>query len=101
MSLRLNKITGPYYCQVALALCMQARELCAVGECKKVSEICSVVSNMCSGNDFTICSKESSLCRDVSKNCLGGRNSNGCRLARDVCTEAREICAQNNIVNGG
>jgi len=101
MSVKLNKIVGPYYCQVALTLCMQARELCAIGECKKVSEICSTVSNMCIGNSFEVCSKESSLCKEVSKNCLEGRGSNGCRLARDVCSEARKICAQNNLINGG
>ena len=101
MSLTLNKIISPYYCHAALALCMQARELCAAGECKQVSEICSVVSNMCIGNDFKVCSKESSLCKEVSKHCLEGRNSKGCRLARDICTEARKICAQNNIINGG
>jgi hypothetical protein len=101
MSINLNKIVGPYYCQVALGLCMQARELCAMGECKKVAELCAVVSNMCEGNAFEVCGKESSLCRQVSKSCTEGRGSKGCLLAQDSCNRARRICAQNNLINGG
>ena len=101
MTTRVNKLVNTYYCQVALTLCMQARELCALGECKKVTEICSLVSNMCIGNSLEICSKESSLCKEVAKNCLEGHNSNGCRLAREICGNARRICAQNNLISGG
>jgi len=97
---KVAKTTGPFYCQSALKLCIQARQLCAGGECKKVSEICSFVSTLCPENQFETCVKESSICSEVARFCVEGQNSEGCTKARAICVEARKLCPQNNIVAG-
>lgn len=100
MTQRIDKILDSFYCQTALRLCLEARALCERGECKKVAEICSYVSTLCSENSFETCCSESSLCREVAKRCQTGRASEDCKKARMTCDEAKKLCPQNNVVSG-
>lgn len=100
MTLRIDKTIGPFYCQTALRLCLEARKLCEMGECSKVSEICFYISTLCSKNDFETCLMESSVCRKAATYCQSGRNSEECKIARLTCEEAKKMCPQNNIVSG-
>ncbi len=100
MSSRIDKVIGPFYCQTALRLCLEARQLCEKGECRKVAEICSYVSTLCAENGFETCSFESSICGKVANYCQAGRASEDCKNARAHCDEAKKLCPQNNMVNG-
>ena len=100
MTLKIDKTIGPFYCQTALLLCLEARKLCEKGDCKRVVEICSYTSTLCSKNDFTTCSNESSMCSEAAQYCIGGRGSDNCRKARTACDEAKKLCPQNSMVHG-
>ena len=100
MSSRIDKVLGPFYCQTALRLCFEARQLCEKGECERVAEICSCVSTLCSENDFETCSSESSICGKVASYCQSGNSSENCRKARAYCNDAKKLCPQNNMVDG-
>lgn len=97
---RVNQIIGPYYCQTALRLCIEARTLYASGDGKKAAEICGFVSSLCSENNFHICTQESTLCAQVSKCCIKGPSSVDFKKGNEICMEARKLCPQNNIVAG-
>lgn len=97
---RVNRIIGPYYCQTALRMCIEARALYAGGEAKKASEICGFVSTLCAENGFKICVQESTLCARVAEYCARGQDSEEYRKGSEICMEARKLCPQNNIVSG-
>ncbi|MFH0748328.1 MAG: hypothetical protein V1915_00155 [Candidatus Bathyarchaeota archaeon] len=100
MTLRIDKTIGPFYCQTALRLCMEAKKLCERGECGKVADICSYISTLCSENSFETCSKESLVCGQVAAYCRFGRNTEECKKARVSCEEAKKLCPHNNVVSG-
>jgi|GEM_PF-1797974 len=97
---RVGRIIGPYYCQTALGMCVQARALYAAGEAKKASEICGFVSTLCSQNGFQTCSRESTLCAQVAEYCSKGQGTEEYKKGVEICMEARKLCPQNNIVSG-
>lgn len=100
MSSRIDKVLEPFYCQTALRLCLEARQLCERGECRKVAEICAYVSTLCSENSFETCSSESSICGKVAAYCRSGRASEDCKKAHTACDDAKKLCPQNNMVSG-
>jgi hypothetical protein len=97
---RVDQIIGPYYCQTALRMCVEARALYASGEAKKASEICGFVSTLCAGNSFKTCIRESTLCAQVSQCYAKGQGSEAYRKGSEICMEARKLCPQNNIISG-
>jgi len=99
---RVNKVIAPFYCQIALGLCVQARELCTTGECQKASEICGFISSLCAKSDAAPCGHESSVCRTVSLSCQATRQgSEVCKKAGLACREARQVCPHNFQIHGG
>ena len=82
-------------------MCLEARALCEKGECKRVAEICSYVSTLCSKSSFDTCVQESSMCMKVAEYCKFGRASEACTKAHMICEEAKKLCPQNNTVSGG
>ncbi|MCJ7634505.1 hypothetical protein MUP77_19200 [Candidatus Bathyarchaeota archaeon] len=97
---RVHQIIGPYYCQSALRLCIEARALYASGEGEKAAKICGFVSTLCSENKFKTCTQESSLCAQVAECCLKGQSSVEFKKGSEICVEARKLCPQNNVVAG-
>lgn len=97
---RLNQIIGPYYCQAALRLCIEARALYASGDEKKAAEICSFVATLCSENDFKTCIDESAMCAQASKHYLKGQGPEEFKKGNEICMEARKLCPQNHMVAG-
>jgi len=80
---------------------MQARELCAMGDCKRRGEICGFISTLCSKNGVEICGQESANCKNVSSLCTGAaKGSEECRKADSICQEARKLCPYNYVVHG-
>ena len=100
MSEKIDNILGSYYCQLALNLCLQAREICIKGDCEKASKICAFVSSLCMKNNLETCKKETFLCKEFSTSCLQGRGSDSCKKAHLLCNEARRLCPKNNVVYG-
>ena len=97
---RVNQIVGPFYCQTALRLCIEARTLYASGDGKKAAVICEFVSSLCSENNYKTCSQESNLCVQVSRYCTKGSSSTDYKKGNEICMEARKLCPQNNVVSG-
>ena len=97
---RLNHIIGPFYCQAALRLCIEARGLYASGDEKKAAEICSFVATLCSENDFKTCIDESAMCAQASRHYLKGRGPEESKKGNEICIEARRLCPQNHMVAG-
>ena len=102
MSKSVEAIVTPFYCQMALRLCAQARRLCELGECAKRAEICRFVSTLCRERGFRLCAEESELCRKVADLCSKAkRGSEACLKAEEMCTEARKLCPHNYVIQGG
>jgi hypothetical protein len=97
---KINRTIGPYYCQTALRLCIEARTLYSAGEAKKASDICGFVSTLCADHNYKTCTQESSLCAQVSKYCSKGQSSEEYKKGSEICMEARKLCPQNNIIAG-
>jgi hypothetical protein len=97
---RVDQIIGPFYCQTALRMCVEARALYAAGEPSKASEICGFVSTLCSESAFKTCSRESTLCAKVAECCGKGQGTDELRKGNEICMEARKLCPQNNVVAG-
>ena len=98
--MRIDKIVGTFYCQTALRLCLEARRLCEGGACQQVADICSYVSTLCPENGFETCRKESSICVRVASHCTIGKATEGCKMAKTACNEAKKLCPRNHVVNG-
>lgn len=97
---RVDQIIGPFYCQTALRMCVEARALYAAGEVRKASEICGFVSTLCSQNGFKTCTRESTLCAQVAECCGKGPGTEAFKKGSEICMEARKLCPQNNMVAG-
>jgi len=97
---RVDRTIGPYYCQTALRMCIEARALYASGESKKASAICGFVSTLCAESNFKTCVRESTLCAQVAQYCTNGQGSEAYRKGSDICMEARKLCPQNNVISG-
>jgi len=102
MSKSVVEIVAPYYCQIALRLCGQARQLCEAKMCAQRADICQFVSTLCKEKGFSTCSDESNICEKTATLCKETRaGSDECLEADKLCTEAKRLCPRNYDIQGG